>query len=383
MSQASWYVNMKGGHSDPSVFIPSTTESVEFGLSLDSTFKTTTGWEALTEASSGILKTCCAVFQLTASFRDVKDDEDSVWYNAGTQNFDVVVPLQTATGTEGGAKAAVTITSEESTFSLLLYVGIDLKDHLSFDVPSTKTTGYTRRLAAKGVRGVLILPTPAAGEAYDPSATISGIGTSALAYTANPSIMDQMNATQPTNCLPGAPANTDWSGCGPSSAVPSSVHASGDYLSTEVPCTAGPWPSTHCTKVYNASAPMRKLLYLAQVPRAVVSSSGIWSADSSAPNERILYTKHGATSGLLIHNSAPCFQYPDCGSGAASASTFPVWAIVVIAVVGAGVLSISIWAALHFHGVRAHSARINKEVMGLATSSSHRRIYPLGLPPGI
>lgn len=378
MSRSSWYASMKAGYTgDASDFLPATTEGMEFGLTIDVSFMggdaTTAPWSLLA-GDGGILETCSAVFQMEATFQDVSDTDKTVWYNAGSTSFDVVVPLTAAAagaGDDALTPAVQVVPAAESggTFSLMLYVPIALENHISLTKPSSKA-GFTRVLASKGLRGVLITPTPTppGSTAYSGSATLD-VGATTLGF--NPAVMQQMSAT--TNCFPG-----QEDGCGTSSATPASTHAAGNFASTDVNCAAGPWPATQCVKMYTAGAPVRKLLYISIVD-TMKYEGGAWVADTSATDATV-YTKHAATSGLLIHNSTPCFAHPDCGSAAASPSTFPTWAIVLIAVLGALMVALSVGLYLHHRHLHAQVAGQAAGVVKALHARNHHALPPSTAP---
>jgi len=225
---------------------------IEVTFQLGSQFLPATGDKkiALWTHSGGFLAKTQVVLQFTFAFRDVSNTDNTVIFNAGTNDVDVAVDLSdfaTVTNTcPNPANIATSCTSGNQSLALHKCFDIQAVTGLQLAYDSPTRPGYTRRLATKGFRGFFF---------RDKSTKSTTITVNSVEYKSQKAIMLQMDPS--TNCFPG-----QENGCRASegSSNPSLVWAFGGAQSDQIQCSHGPWPGTPCDKVFRADAPLRVLL---------------------------------------------------------------------------------------------------------------------------
>jgi hypothetical protein len=243
---------------------------------------------------------------------------------------------------------------------LALYFNVDLGSHMPINIPSPNANhaGATRRVSAKGLRGAEIVSVASGGAAALEAPAVGGGGDGTITFSSQAAIMDAMPHN--TNCFPGSIRGSCVLATG--GATPAITYADGRFESTTCQCTA-PHVQTPCVKMFVNEAPVRFLLFLNAVqPHTYNGAAGEWAATPGTDAQRILYFRHGATSGVAVPNSSPCFPYGSCDgiteafNEDSSGGYTPSWNAWIVLLIAAVVIAACILVAMR-HGGELSSAR--------------------------
>lgn len=360
MASASWYTFMTQNYAGTPSPFPDANGSheniMEFAFELGATLTSTTASKIalFTMPDTGFLSSTKIEFQLTAALQDVDPNDPTRVHNVSVHNFVVSMPMSDLTVITNTCPSPSSFSSCSSGGgeTLTLYTYIDISDHLQVDTPSPTRPGTTRRVSAKGVRGVQIITNGVSG---------TPIVVDGETYTCRSEIMQLMPTS--TNCFPG-----QLHGCGvlAGSATPAYTHAAGSEDSVSCQCQSGPFPNTKCVKMYINSAPLRKLLYVNVVP-SMTYTAGAWVVNTGSAASQVLYFTHGQTIGMQVPNTASCFPYASCGAADGTTTPLPAWlyvmgVVIVLYVLGGGLIAY---------------LRYRQRAAWLSGVQSNHRTYPL------
>ena len=361
----SWYSAMVAGYTgpQPAPFPAASSPAnnlLEFAIHLGATQASSAGSDIAlwTMPGTGILATAELVLQLTATLQDMGEGGAGDVYNAGVVNLDVVVPLSDVVVLRNTCPSPTDFEDcDTSGQALTLYVLVDLAKHLDVDrsSPDPNRTSAIRSIDSKGLRGVQLRD----AATKQPMLTVNGTSIECQA-----AVMQQMNIS--TNCFPGS-----MDGCkiAQGSSTPATVFADGRVGSQDTQCVA-PYHGTQCTRMYMNAAPSRFLLFANMVPKAAYNTAtGAWVPVPGGG--RVLYFRHGASSGVYVPNSTPCFPYSACGADASPPLTrsTTAWVPFTLAAVAVVVACTAAYMWLHTHHARSRVAEMAQDMQRLASWS--------------
>lgn len=367
LASVDWYTTLRqvyaqthGG--DTGIFPTDPKHTVEVALALGQSLRTPERATWFTHEHHGLLANAEVVLHIVTALEDVSVADETVVRPGGQHNLTVVVPLQTFAVVENQCPSADITTdtswrvsstcADRDAAYLVLFHAIHLLDHVADEVRLPHSPAWTRRVISKGLRGLYVRNKTTGSRIFTlpklDSTTGQPTGSTVALDFGTSAVMQ--NLPGGTNCFPevvaaDSDAHAACHAATHDEAQLARVHAA-DVESTAVHCVGGAWPNRPCAKAYHTNAPYRTFLSLEATPKATYHApTSTWSlanTASGADEHHVAYAQHGASSGMTIRTSSPCWPHPACATGPAAAvrspGGVPAWVFVTLAVALAAVV---------------------------------------------